>query len=84
VLVSAKTTVSGSLEMMNGAYSMHLYCDTPKCRNGKFNGEYTGRDQRDSWAQARKEGWHRHRNPHGGWLYFCGDCKRAFSGDSGA
>ena len=65
-----------------GWYSTHLYCDTPTCVNrkpvrGMPPAEYTGRTEAETWKEARKDGWHRHRNPHGGWLYFCGLCKNS-------
>lgn len=46
--------------MIVGCYSVHLYCDSPeggtyKCT--EWPGEYTGRNEREALANARKAGW---------------------------
>jgi hypothetical protein len=63
--------------MMNGCYDMHLYCDTPTCKQHRKCSEFQGINFKDVWRMARAEGWHRHRNPYGDWMWFCGDCKNS-------
>lgn len=55
-----------------GCYSLHLYCDKPKCPgpeeilpNGgaiTIEDEYTGRTRGECVAQARSDGWIFHRD----------------------